>query len=102
MMIRQPHRPHFAALSLAIVVALRAGHAGAADPDRVELTPDWPRFRLAEGVGTIALGAVTIALATQADPPTHASWTGGILFDDAGRDAPRRHRRSPLRFWGCA
>jgi membrane-associated phospholipid phosphatase len=84
-------RPYFTALSFASVVVLRAGHVGAADPDRVEWAPDWPRFRLAEGLGTIALGAATIALAIEADPPTHASWTGGILFDSAVRDALRSH-----------
>src|SRR5579859_3401667 len=83
--------PRFAALFFGLVVSLRAGHAVAADPDRVEWTPEWPRFRLVEGIDTIALGAATIALATRANAPTSASWSGGILFDSAVRDALRSH-----------
>ena len=82
-------RPYLVAISCALVLSLRAGLVRAADPDRVEWTPDWPRFRLAEGIGTLALGAEAIAIAVTAEPPSHASWTGGILFDSAVRDALR-------------
>jgi len=50
----------------------------------------WPRFRLIEGIDTIALGAATIALVR--DKSTHTRVrTGGILFDSAVRDAFRSH-----------
>jgi membrane-associated phospholipid phosphatase len=80
-------RPYLVALSFALVLLLRASHARAADPDRVEWTPDWSRFRLAEGIGTLALGAEAIAVAVTAEPPSHASWTGGILFFYSGHAA---------------
>jgi membrane-associated phospholipid phosphatase len=87
-------RPYLVALSFALVPLLSAGHARAADPDRVEWTPGWPRFRLAEGIDTIALGAAAIAIAAKAEPPSHASWAGGILFDSAVRDGLRSHTLS--------
>jgi membrane-associated phospholipid phosphatase len=82
-------RPYWVALSFGLAVGLRGSLAWAGDPDRVEWTPAWPRFRLAEGIGTLAIGAEAIAVALTAEPPSHASWTGGILFDSAVRDALR-------------
>src|SRR5260370_36774622 len=87
-------RPYWVGLSVGLVLWLRASHAWAADPDRVEWTPDWPRFRLAGGIGPLALGAEAIAVALTAEPPSHASWTGGILFDSTVRDAFRSHTLS--------
>lgn len=50
--------------------------------------PEWPTFRAWEGASTIAAGVGTLVLFSIA-PPTEARWTGGILFDDAIRDALR-------------
>jgi membrane-associated phospholipid phosphatase len=48
----------------------------------------WPTFSWIEGTATVAGGAVTLVLALQT-PPSQARWEGGILFDDALRDAMR-------------
>jgi membrane-associated phospholipid phosphatase len=86
-------RPYVAALCFALVL-LGSTRARAADPDRVEWSPEWPRFRLVEALDTVALGAAAIALATTSKAPTHASWTGGVLFDSAIRDALRSQSAS--------
>jgi membrane-associated phospholipid phosphatase len=75
----------------AVVLALLllpAATAHAVDPPRVEWSPDWPRFRLWEAVATGLLGvqAATAGL-LYPDPGRH--WRGGILFDDAVRNAVR-------------
>jgi hypothetical protein len=48
----------------------------------------WPRFSWVEGTATVAAGLGTLALALQ-PLPSQPRWQGGILFDDALRDALR-------------
>lgn len=49
----------------------------------------YPTFRPAEYVATGVLGAAAIGVFAFAKGPTVPRWTGGILFDDAVRDAVR-------------
>ncbi len=80
-------------------VSPRTAHAtspAARDPQQPHATaaaaplwrPEWPTFRAWEGVSTVAAGVGTLVLLS-IEPPTEARWTGGILFDDAVRDALR-------------
>jgi membrane-associated phospholipid phosphatase len=48
----------------------------------------WPTFSAWEGVATVAAGATTGVLFMMG-PPKDASWSGGVLFDDAVRDGIR-------------
>jgi hypothetical protein len=67
-----------------LLVLLTVHTAAAKDPERVEWSKDWPKFRLAEGLATIALGATTIAFSFH--HPSGTNYSGGILFDDWVRD----------------
>jgi membrane-associated phospholipid phosphatase len=58
----------------------------AADSSTVRWSPDWPRFRPSELALTAGLTFI-VAEATLLYPPPKANWEGGILFDDAVRDA---------------
>ena len=49
---------------------------------------EWPEFRTSEGVLTLASGVAT-GLIVLYGPLEHPRWHGGILFDDAARDAFR-------------
>jgi membrane-associated phospholipid phosphatase len=57
-----------------------------ADSSSVRWNPTWPRFRPSEYALTAGL-AFNIAQATFLYPAPKANWEGGILFDDAVRDA---------------
>lgn len=48
----------------------------------------WPAFSWQEGAATLSAGVATGILALRA-PPSDPRWQGGILFDDAVRDAVR-------------
>lgn len=48
----------------------------------------WPTFSWPEGVATVSAGALTAVLALR-QQPQQARWSGGILFDDAVRNAVR-------------
>jgi membrane-associated phospholipid phosphatase len=50
--------------------------------------PAWPEFSWVEGVATVSAGLATGYFFLQA-PPNEPRWRGGILFDDAVRDATR-------------
>jgi len=63
------------------------------DPSSLTWDPSWPTFRPAEYVLTGVAGAAALGTFLFVKPPTVPHWTGGILFDDAGRDAFRL--RSP-------
>jgi hypothetical protein len=68
------------------VASLSATQAHAADPERVEWNPEWPRFRVLEGVATgLFVAQALTAVYLYPTPPIR--WRGGILFDDAVRDA---------------
>lgn len=53
---------------------------------------EWPQFRASELIGTLAAGLATAAIVAYG-PIDEPRWRGGILFDDAVRDAVRA--RSP-------
>jgi len=57
-----------------------------ADGAAVRWDPAWPRFRPSEYALTAGL-ALNVAAATFLYPAPRANWEGGILFDDAVRDA---------------
>jgi membrane-associated phospholipid phosphatase len=65
-------------------------------PERLQWNEDWPRFRPAEYVatGVVGTGAIVMYFAVRAQARPH--WVGGILFDDAVRDALRVHSPSAL------
>ncbi|HMJ51493.1 MAG TPA: phosphatase PAP2 family protein [Polyangiaceae bacterium] len=64
---------------------LLAGTAQA-DSSSVRWNPDWPRFRPSEYALTAGL-ALNVAQAVFLYPAPQTNWDGGILFDDAVRDA---------------
>jgi membrane-associated phospholipid phosphatase len=80
---------HFVGLAAAIAIMLFTNAAWATDPDRVEWSPDWRRVHVVEGLNVVALTFASIEIDNQWTPKRHPSWTGGILFDDAVRNALR-------------
>ncbi|HVR18780.1 MAG TPA: phosphatase PAP2 family protein [Polyangiaceae bacterium] len=70
----------------ALFLLLTSRSALAADPERVEWSADWPRFRKAEIALTSGM-ALQMAAATFVYPEARIRWEGGILFDDAVRNA---------------
>jgi membrane-associated phospholipid phosphatase len=81
------------ALATFVSLVAATGTALASDPDRVEWSPDWPKFRLLEGIGTIAFAAGTVAF-NELEPRTEPHWRGGILFDDWVRGELRGESRT--------
>jgi membrane-associated phospholipid phosphatase len=84
---------------MALVAAsaiLTPTRAHAADPDKVEWSPDWRRMQLAEVIGSLALVVVNPLVDTRIPYPDHATWTGGILFDNWARDVFRGHTAATL------
>jgi len=80
--------------ALLLLAALCWGNvAGAGQPTELRWRPEWPRFRTAEAIFTGAL-LVPIAGALFLYPHPKANWHGGILFDDAARDALVLHEKS--------
>jgi membrane-associated phospholipid phosphatase len=80
--------------SMAAAIAILAGTppAHADEPLRsgeLAWNPNWPKFRPIEYVLTGAAGVASIGIYFYLKPPDEAKWTGGILFDDAARDALR-------------
>jgi membrane-associated phospholipid phosphatase len=72
---------------------LGAGQA-AADPEPqaesdLHWDPSWPQFRPLEYVVTGVTGVTAIAMYIYLPPQREPHWIGGILFDDAVRDALR-------------
>jgi hypothetical protein len=58
--------------------------AAAADPDRVEWSPDWPRVRWWEVANSVAFTIADTLIETKV-PINGPEWHGGILFDDWAR-----------------
>jgi PAP2 superfamily len=79
----------FVAGIVAGFVLLPAREAHAADPNRVEWSPDWPRVRLLEGLGAVALTLGSYEMNANWKPRSEPTWRGGILFDDWVRRAVR-------------
>jgi membrane-associated phospholipid phosphatase len=83
-----------ATLALACGAAMCAtftwsGTARAADPEKVEWSPDWPRVRLVEGLTIVAATVASYSIDSFSTTPSRANWRGGILFDDWVRDGLR-------------
>jgi membrane-associated phospholipid phosphatase len=77
-------------------IALNLACAGqvAADPEPpaengLRWDPSWPEFRPVEYVVTGVTGVTAIAMYMYLPPQREPHWIGGILFDDAVRDALR-------------
>jgi hypothetical protein len=73
-------------LLLTVVSSLLVAATANADPEGMRWNPAWPRFRPSEAALTAGL-ALNVAQAVFLYPPPKANWEGGILFDDAVRDA---------------
>jgi len=80
-------------LALAFAALFTPTVAHADESARVEWNSNWPRFRPAEIALTSGL-ALQVAAATFLLPEPKANWHGGILFDDAVRDALRLHGKA--------
>jgi membrane-associated phospholipid phosphatase len=76
----------FVCLVTCAALLLASREALAKDPESVDWSPDWPRFRKAEIALTSGM-ALQMAAAFFVYPEPHIRWEGGILFDDAVRDA---------------
>ncbi len=63
--------------------------AEAADDSALAWNPDWPQFRPIEFVVTGITGPTAIAMYYLLRPQQTPHWIGGILFDDAVRNALR-------------
>jgi membrane-associated phospholipid phosphatase len=80
------------ALSFASLTYFASLGEACADSSTVRWNPAWPRFRPSEYALTAGL-AFNVAQALFLYPPPKRNWDGGILFDDAARDALRLARR---------
>lgn len=78
-----------ALLSLSLTAPARA-----AEP--LAWNPAWPRFRPSEYVLTGFAGAASIGVYLGVKNAESPRWTGGILFDEAVRNALRLHTRKRL------
>src|SRR5262245_39941643 len=58
-------------------------------PPGLQWNEDWPLFRPVGYVLTGVSGAAAIGVSLFVEYPDDAHWHGGILFDDAARDALR-------------
>jgi membrane-associated phospholipid phosphatase len=92
--VRAAERCRALTLLVVILCTSSSGRAHAAEP--LAWNPAWPRFRPSEYVVTGLAGAASLGIylgIRNADPP---HWTGGILFDEALRNALRLHTRKRL------
>ncbi|HEX6275575.1 MAG TPA: phosphatase PAP2 family protein [Polyangiaceae bacterium] len=78
------------ATSLAVLALTPAARA---EEEQVEWNPDWPRFRKAEIAFTAGM-SLQFAAASFVYPQLENTWKGGVLFDDAARNALRLETRS--------
>jgi membrane-associated phospholipid phosphatase len=94
--------------TLAFAIALLALPVSARGSDSTPDAPlrwdeDRPRFRPTEYALTIVTGVEAIAMYYKVPPTREPHWTGGILFDDAVRNALRVKSPAGLRFvWSAA
>jgi membrane-associated phospholipid phosphatase len=70
-------------------LARAEGSTSTSRSDEQGLTWDWPTFRTSEYVATGVVGAAALGVFVFGKPRSSPYWTGGILFDDAVRDAVR-------------
>ncbi len=69
-----------------LAALLAAPRVLAADPDKVEWSPDWPRVRWTEVATVVGLTVGSYVINAAWTPPDHATWNGPILFDKAIRN----------------
>jgi membrane-associated phospholipid phosphatase len=86
------------AVSLPLLLAPAAARADPPPPadGRLHWDEDVPRFRPIEYVITGIMGPAAIAMYTWLPPQPQPHWIGGILFDDALRNALRVHSPQAL------
>jgi len=89
----------FALFCAATMLTGAQGSARAADPadGGLQWNPEWPKFQPVEFVVTGVLGPVAMAMYVYLPPQRQPHWIGGILFDDAVRDALRERSLPGLR-----
>jgi membrane-associated phospholipid phosphatase len=89
-----------ASVLLAALLSATSARTAVADdtssPERLRWNEDWPRFRPAEYVATGVVGTGALAMYFLVRAQSHPHWVGGILFDDAVRNALRVHSASAL------
>lgn len=93
--MRMPATVLASALTLACIRTALADDT-AAPPERLRWNEDWPQFRPVEYVATGVVGIGAIAMYFTIPAQAHPRWIGGILFDDAVRNALRVHSASAL------
>ena len=87
-------RVRLAAVAAVALALLTPRVARADDHDGVEWNPAWPRVRSWEVVDAFALTVGDTLFETKVPLPNHASWRGGIGFDDWARTTFRGHSLS--------
>lgn len=84
-------RAHLVACLLALFAALAVARAARAevteDGTKLRWRDAWPRFRPIEYALTPVLGAASVVVFFFVEAPSEPRWNGGVLFDDAVRDA---------------
>jgi len=84
-------KPPVPALLTFAVIGLLSGRAHAADPDRVEWSPDWPRVRPWEVAGAFSLIAADVAIKLWVPTPSTPRFADGNFLDDWGRNTFKLH-----------
>jgi membrane-associated phospholipid phosphatase len=77
---------HLSTLLMCASFALCPSAAHAADPDRVEWSPDWPRVRPWEIAGTFSLIAADVAIQLWVPTPHTSRFADGNFLDEWARD----------------
>ena len=77
----QTARAQHLALALLLAAAILSVTAPARAAERVEWSPDWPRFRWSEGVVTAGLVTASYVEDKTITGPSSPHWTGPILLD---------------------
>ena len=82
-----------------VAYSMHGASVSAAEPPAEPLhwDEDKPKFRPIEYVATAVVGSAAIAMYFLLPPQPQPHWVGGILFDNAVRDALRVHSPSALR-----
>jgi len=84
-------KTHVPALLTFAVIGLLSGRAHAADPDRVEWSPDWPRVRPWEVAAAFSLIAADVAIKLWVPTPSTPRFADGNFLDDWGRNTFKLH-----------
>lgn len=89
-------------LTTVVAGVLNAYPARASDPDSVEWSPEWRRVNVGEAVATVALTVADTEIDQRIPYPDHATWHGGVLFDDWARSAFRARTAAEQSFASTA